>query len=35
LTEGEALRSWTTALIVLGVTSFLFTLLGAWLVPLN
>ncbi|HEV7279925.1 MAG TPA: GntP family permease [Pirellulaceae bacterium] len=35
LTEGEALRSWTTCLIVLGVTSFLLSVLGAWLAPLN
>jgi H+/gluconate symporter-like permease len=34
LTEMEALKSWTPMLAVLGVTTFVFTLLLAFLLPL-
>lgn len=34
LTEAEALKTWTVQLIILGVSGLVFSLLGAWLVPL-
>ncbi len=34
LTEVEALKTWTVQLIILGVSGLVFSLLGAWLVPL-